>query len=156
MVLLLFLRFNRYKQNQTRNRVHFPHGCFEICQGGGQYSRTEWGIRYSVPDSLDGKVLPGCLVEVPFNNRALQGVVTRFVDIPEVADPKPVTALVDPIPVVTSQQLELAVWMADETLTPICQCIDLMLPPGLASQADTLYENISNDENLRGLDQTET
>ncbi|BCY17308.1 hypothetical protein hrd7_11570 [Leptolinea sp. HRD-7] len=111
---------------------------------------------YSVPDSLDGKVLPGCLVEVPFNNRALQGVVTRFVDIPEVADPKPVTALVDPIPVVTSQQLELAVWMADETLTPICQCIDLMLPPGLASQADTLYENISNDENLRGLDQTET
>jgi len=111
---------------------------------------------YSVPDSLDGKVLPGCLVEVPFNNRALQGVVTRFVDIPEVADPKPVTALVDPIPVVTSQQLELAVWMADETLTPICQCIDLMLPPGLASQADTLYENISNDEILRGLDQTET
>ncbi|NMB58264.1 MAG: primosomal protein N', partial [Chloroflexi bacterium] len=111
---------------------------------------------YSVPDSLDGKVLPGCLVEVPFNNRALQGVVTRFVDIPEVADPKPVTALVDPITVVTSQQSELAVWMADETLTPICQCIDLMLPPGLASQADTLYENISNDENLRGLDQTET
>ncbi len=111
---------------------------------------------YSVPDTLDGRVVPGCLVEIPFNNRAIQGVVTRFVDIPEVADPKPVTALVDPIPVVTTQQLELAAWLAEETLTPICQCIDLMLPPGLASQADTLYENISNDENLRGLDQTET
>ena len=111
---------------------------------------------YCVPDALDGKVVPGCLVEVPFNTRAIQGVVTRFVDIPEVADPKPVTSLVDPIPVVTAQQLELATWMAEETLTPICQCIDLMLPPGLASQADTLFENISNDESLRGLDQTET
>ena len=111
---------------------------------------------YNVPDTLEGKVVPGCLVEVPFNNRAIQGVVTRFVDIPEVADPKPVTSLVDPIPVVTSHQLELAAWMADETLTPICQCIDLMLPPGLASQADTLYENISTDESVRGLDQTET
>jgi primosomal protein N' (replication factor Y) len=110
---------------------------------------------YSVPEDLDGKLNPGCLVEVPFNNRAIQGVVTRFVDIPDVPETKPVTGLVDPIPVVTPQQLQLAVWMAEETMTPLCLCIEMMLPPGLASQADTLFESTSNDESFRGLDQAE-
>jgi primosomal protein N' (replication factor Y) len=110
---------------------------------------------YSIPESLDGKINPGCLVEVPFNNRAIQGVVTRFVDIPDVPQIKPVTGLVDPVPVVTPQQLQLALWLAEETLTPLCLCIEMMLPPGLASQADTLYESTSNDDSFRGLDQAE-
>jgi primosomal protein N' (replication factor Y) len=95
---------------------------------------------YSLPDVLNEQVQPGCLVEVPFNNRPVHGVVTRFIEIPEVPEVKPVTSLVDTSPVVTPQQLQLAAWMATETLSPLGQCIDLMLPPGLSSQADTYYE----------------
>jgi len=45
----------------------------------------------------------------------------------------------DPLPVVTPAQLELAAWMAEHTLTPLGTVLGLMLPPGLAKRGDTLY-----------------
>jgi len=110
---------------------------------------------YSIPDELQGKLSPGCLIEIPFNNRPVQGVITRFVDVPEVPEVKPVTRLFDPIPVMTPEQLKLAVWMAQETLTPLSICIDLLLPPGLSTQADILYELIPGNDMLFGVEQTE-
>jgi primosomal protein N' (replication factor Y) len=94
---------------------------------------------YSVPEVLRNQIVPGSLVEVNFNNRPVHGVVTRLVDVPEVPVVKPISALVDETPVVTANQLKLAAWLAGETLTPLGQCVDLMLPPGLSSQADTEY-----------------
>ncbi len=110
---------------------------------------------YSIPEELLDRLQPGCLIEIPFNKRPVQGVITRLIDVPDVPEVKPVTALVDPIPVLTSEQLQLAAWMSKETLTPLSICIDQMLPPGLSSQADILYQLIAGDESLRGLEQTE-
>lgn len=110
---------------------------------------------YSIPEDLQGRLQPGCLIEIPFNNRPVQGVITRFVDVPGVPEVKPITALIDPLPVLTPEQLQLAAWMSKETLTPLSICIDLMLPPGLSSQADILYQLVPDDESLKGLDQTE-
>lgn len=112
---------------------------------------------YSLPEDLQDKVQPGCLIEIPFNSRPIQGVVTRLVDIPDVPEVKPVTNLVDPVPVLTPQQIQLAIWMSAETLTPLSICIDLMLPPGLAAQADILYELIPGNGNevLWGLEKIE-
>ncbi len=86
---------------------------------------------YSIPENLQEGVQPGCLVEIPFSNRTIQGVITRFIEIPDVPEVKPVAALMDPIPVVTPEQFQLAVWMSKEMLTPLGLCMDMMLPPGL-------------------------
>lgn len=94
---------------------------------------------YHVPEDLDGEIVPGCLVVVPFGSRQVQGVVLRQVDQPQVADTRPVNALIDFEPVLTPVQLRFAQWLAERTLSPLSACIDLMVPPGLSQQADMLY-----------------
>lgn len=95
---------------------------------------------YHLPEALEGQVLPGHLVVVPFGKQTVQGVALRFVERPSIAETRPVLGLVDPAAVLTGEQLALAQVMAEETLAPLAACIGLMLPPGLAQQADTLYE----------------
>jgi primosomal protein N' (replication factor Y) (superfamily II helicase) len=94
---------------------------------------------YHLPAELAGKVQPGCLVVVPFGRQVVQGVVLRLVAEAQVQMTRPVEALLDPLPVLTPDQLKLAHQMAQETLAPLAACIDVMLPPGLSQQADRLY-----------------
>jgi primosomal protein N' (replication factor Y) (superfamily II helicase) len=96
-------------------------------------------FHYHLPPELEGQVKPGCLVVVPFGNREVQGIVLRLLDRPEVRETRPLLALLDELPVVTPAQLELAHWMANETLSPLAACFTPMLPPGLGQQSDTLY-----------------
>ncbi len=93
---------------------------------------------YHLPDDLIGSVQPGALVIVPFGKQRVQGVVLRAVDRPEVSKTRPVEALVEERPTLTPAQIELAHWLAEETLAPLGACINLMLPPGLSQRTDTL------------------
>ncbi len=97
-------------------------------------------FHYHLSPELEGMVQPGHLVEVPFGHQQVQGVVFRFVDQPEIPETKPVAALLDERPVLTPLQIRLAGQLADATLSPLAACIDAMIPPGLAQQADTLYQ----------------
>ncbi len=96
-------------------------------------------FHYHVPARLAGLVGPGCLVVVPFGPQKVQGVVFRPLDAPEVESTRPVLDLLDPQPVLTHAQLDLARWMAAQTLAPLAACINRMLPPGLAQHADTRF-----------------
>ncbi len=93
---------------------------------------------YHLPAELEGSVQPGMLVIVPFGKQRAQGVVLRKVDVPEVAKTKPVEELVDEKPALTEEQIQLAYWLAAETLAPLGVCINLILPPGLSQRTDTL------------------
>ncbi|MBN2048588.1 MAG: primosomal protein N' [Anaerolineaceae bacterium] len=94
---------------------------------------------YHLPEALTDQVQAGCLVEVPFGQQTVQGIVLDEVETPQVAETKPVKALLDPRPVVTRDQIALARWMADHTLSPLSVCVSALLPPGLSKQADTLF-----------------
>jgi primosomal protein N' (replication factor Y) len=94
---------------------------------------------YSLPPGLEGQIGAGHLVTVPFGRQTAQGVVLELVGRPSVAETKPILDLLDPLPVLTSCQLELAKQMAESTLNPLAAIIDLMLPSGLGQQADVLY-----------------
>lgn len=100
-------------------------------------------FHYHLPAELEGQVQPGHLVEVPFGRQRVQGVVFRLVDKPEVPETKPVTSLLDPHAVLTPQQIDLAAELAESTLSSLAACIDVMIPPGLAQQADSLYQKSS-------------
>jgi primosomal protein N' (replication factor Y) len=94
---------------------------------------------YHLPESLEGQVDIGHLVEVPFGRQQAQGVVLRFIDEPAVPQTRPVLGLVDPQAVITPTQFALAQRLAYETLSPLGAYIQLLLPPGLGQQVDTLY-----------------
>jgi primosomal protein N' (replication factor Y) len=106
---------------------------------------------YHIPPELEGKIQPGHLVIVPFGKQTVQGIVLRGVEQPMVAETRAVIELVDPAPVLTPMQIALAEHLADYTLAPLAACTELMLPPGLAQHADTIYTaaKITNDPEAR-------
>ncbi|MBI5945808.1 MAG: primosomal protein N' [Chloroflexi bacterium] len=99
---------------------------------------------YSIPAELAPQILPGCLVTVPFGNQIVQGVILELLDSPSVQNPKPILDLLDPAPVLTQPQLALAILLAESTLNPLASIVSLMLPTGLAQQADMLYQTVDN------------
>ena len=94
---------------------------------------------YHLPAELEGKAGAGHLVSVPFGRQTVQGVILELVPLPSVAETKAVLDLLDPLPVLTAAQLALARELAEAMLAPLDESLSLMLPPGLAQQADTLY-----------------
>ncbi|MBC7226705.1 MAG: primosomal protein N' [Thermoflexales bacterium] len=99
---------------------------------------------YHLPESLEGRVEVGSLVQVPFGPRALYGVVVERPPAPAVEETRPVAALVDPRPVLLPVQIELARWIADQTLSPLHECFLLMLPPGVVGLTDTRLELVGD------------
>lgn len=96
-------------------------------------------FHYHLSSELTGVVEVGHLVEVPFGKQQVQGVVLDFVEKPAVSKTRPVLNLIDLHAVLTRAQISLAHSISQNTLTPLAECIALMLPPGLGQQADTLY-----------------
>jgi len=95
---------------------------------------------FSVPEALAGEVGVGHLVIVPFGKQTVQGVIFRFIGQPSVQGVKEIIELVDPEPVLTQAQIELAEEMAKATLAPLAAIVGLFLPVGLNQRVDTLYE----------------
>jgi primosomal protein N' (replication factor Y) len=89
---------------------------------------------------MTGKVKPGQLVEIPFGRQNVQGVIIDFPRIPAVPQTKAVHKILDPIPVVTPHQIELAGHISRETLSPLGITLTAMVPAGLSVQADVLYQ----------------
>jgi primosomal protein N' (replication factor Y) len=95
---------------------------------------------YHLPPDLEGVAGVGHLVTVPFGRQTVQGVVLELVSQSSVAETKPVLDLLDPLPVLTTVQIELARKMAQSTLNPLAAILGIMLPSGLSQQADQKYE----------------
>jgi primosomal protein N' (replication factor Y) (superfamily II helicase) len=78
-------------------------------------------------------------VLVPFGKQTVQGVILECLTSTSVAETRPVLALLETNPVLTPEQISLARTMAENSLSPLAACIDLMLPPGLSQRTETTY-----------------
>ena len=95
---------------------------------------------YRVPESLRDLVEPGLLVQVPFGPRTLQGVVlTVGHEDPGNIRLRDVTCVLDPVPCLTSCQIDLARWTAMYYLCGLGEALGVMLPAGLDRAMETLY-----------------
>ncbi len=103
---------------------------------------------YHLPPELRQSVQPGHLVTAPFGRRKVQGVVIRRKQKPSVPETRAIDELVDPTPVMSADQIELAHWMADYYHSPLIESLNLMIPPGLSQQADSVYH--LEDDNAQG------
>ena len=91
---------------------------------------------YRVPAGAATPV-PGSRVRVPFGRRSLIGVVVenaRESSVPE-AKLKPITALLDTVPVLDAQVLALVRWASDYYHHPIGEVIASALPKALRAGA---------------------
>ncbi len=107
-----------------------------ICVNFPQITGT---FDYEIPQKLKGNIRIGCLVEVPFGPRLIQGIVLELKDSTEINDTREITNLLDPAPVLTDEQLQIAEWLSQNTLATTSQCVDLMVPSGLSQQAEVIY-----------------
>ena len=97
---------------------------------------------YTIPPFLAGTLRVGHLVVAPFLEQRVQGVVLALgAAAPTgVTKFKDVEALLDAEPVLSTEQLGLAQWLARETRADLIECVNLMLPNGLAKRAGAIYE----------------
>jgi primosomal protein N' (replication factor Y) len=110
---------------------------------------------YHLPEELQQDIAAGQLLEVPFGTQQVQGILIRRIDQPEVAETKPVTAVLDRRISLTPAQIELAFTIQEETLAPLSACISLMLPTGISQLADTLYTIKKDPLNIEKLNPNE-
>jgi primosomal protein N' (replication factor Y) len=94
---------------------------------------------YSIPEALSGRLKIGHLVTVRFGAQRTQGIVAGLADSTPLKQVSPIEGLIDPEPVLTPAQIDLARWMAHTYLASLIECLVLMLPPGLSKRADGLY-----------------
>ena len=68
---------------------------------------------YLVPEELAEKAVPGARVYVPFarGNRRSEGIILALSDHSEFKQLKPILAVLDDEPVLTEEQLRLAIFM---------------------------------------------
>ena len=101
---------------------------------------------YSIPANLETSVKPGVRIEVPLGrgNRKMTGycidVIGAFHELASTVNRsrlKPIDAVVDAAPLITSSLLGLAHWISDHYICPLGQVIETIVPPGVRNQSGT-------------------
>ncbi|MGH9698421.1 MAG: replication restart helicase PriA [Candidatus Acidiferrales bacterium] len=96
---------------------------------------------YAVPESLQEEELIGRRVVVPFRNRPMVGVVLGAGSRAPagVKRVKEIASLVDPIPALTPQLIELGNWISRYYLAPVGEAFRSILPPEIELRHDREY-----------------
>lgn len=94
---------------------------------------------YLIPPELGGAVQAGHLARVPFRTGQMPAVVVAVRDESPTVALKPLGGLIDPAPVLTLAQIDLARWLSDALYAPVGMCLWLWLPPGIEGHRDTRY-----------------
>ncbi len=97
-------------------------------------------FHYAIPSEFQNQVRVGQLVWVPFGPRRLQGLILALSDISPVEKTKDLYEIIDPQPVLSPAQIQLARWISHYYLAPLFDCVRLMLPPGIEQRAETVVE----------------
>jgi primosomal protein N' (replication factor Y) len=88
---------------------------------------------YQVPERLAGSVCAGSRVLVPFRNRAMTGVVVepsvRRPDPSRIKNVREIVEVLDPIPALPPNLVELGRWVAGYYVAPLGEVFRAMLPP---------------------------
>lgn len=102
-------------------------------------------LTYTVPESLSEVLAVGQLVWVPLQRRIVIGVICELHqrEVPGDVTPRPLHAPVEPGFRLSTAQWELAVWIAEETISTIYEAASLMFPPGVETHGIEHLELVS-------------
>lgn len=108
---------------------------------------------YSIPDEYVEKIHPGQRVVVQFGKQKIYAALVHELhhEAPQGYQVKPIIAIIDEAPVVTSKQLKLWHWMSDYYLCTLGEIMLAALPAVLRMQSETiivLKEETESDPSL--------
>ena len=95
-------------------------------------------FHYSIPVHWQSSIVPGLLVWVPFGPRQMPGIVLATPGSAPVEVTRDILGIIDPRPVLTPYQIELAQWIAQYYHAPLHSAIWCMFPAGISWQAETM------------------
>lgn len=97
---------------------------------------------YIIPDSLEGKVVPGIRVLVPFGmgSSLKEGFVLGITDTSELIKLKEIKKAVDDKPVLSLKMLRLAEWMKERYICTYADAIRCMLPAGIGVESFSIVK----------------
>jgi primosomal protein N' (replication factor Y) len=92
---------------------------------------------YSVPGKMRALVRPGQRVVVPFGkgNRMITGWVISGQESTTLAEVKPIAEILDPVPLLTEDLLDLAFWISRYYVCPLGQVFEAILPAAVKKGA---------------------
>jgi len=95
---------------------------------------------YQIPEMLEGQIMVGCRVVVPFGNQKLYTGLVKLISSEPQAEVssvkiKSIESVLDAAPVVTEKQLELWAWMASYYVCAEGEIMLTALPGGLKPQS---------------------
>lgn len=88
---------------------------------------------YLIPEEMRDKALPGARVIVPFamGNRRSEGIILALSDNSEYIKLKAITKVLDEQPILTDEQIKLALFMRDRFFCTVYDAVKAILPAGL-------------------------
>jgi len=89
---------------------------------------------YKIPERFADVLTPGMRVIVPFGPRKIMGFVVEIVSESDFKKLKPIIEVLDLVPVLTKELLDLGKWVADQTLSLSITALQVMLPQVLKSK----------------------
>ncbi len=96
---------------------------------------------YAVPSDIP--VTVGHAVWVPFGPKVVQGIVFELTDYPAVEETRDIIGIIDPQPILSPMQVELARWISERYLCPLFDAASLMLPPGFERKVLTFVSLVA-------------
>jgi primosomal protein N' (replication factor Y) len=102
---------------------------------------------YSIPPELNIDI--GQAVWVPFGSKTLQGIVVKLSDYPSFEATKEINGVITSLPLLSSVQIEIALWLSKRYLAPLFDSIALMLPPGFERRLVTFLQLLSGQVDLQ-------
>ncbi len=107
---------------------------------------------YLVPEKLEAAAVPGARVTVPFSrgNRRSEGVILSVADHSDYDKLKAVESVLDTEPVLSAEQIKLAMWMHDRFFCTVYDAVKTILPAGLWFRPDGSRR--ANDKRVEMID----
>jgi len=95
---------------------------------------------YLVPQNYIGRVRPGLRVAVPFGGvRPREGIVLSVVEEEPQRPLKSILDILDDAPILTPQQIRLALWMRERFFCTVSEAVRSILPAGLWYKISARY-----------------
>lgn len=98
---------------------------------------------YSIPDHMQALIEVGMRVIVPFGSRTIMGYVLELTDHSDVKTLKPIHSLMDFVPILTEELVELGKWLAKDTMSFYISAFQAMLPQALKAEYHKLIHRLT-------------
>ncbi len=119
--------------------------CADVAIDAGSYAHGKSVYTYLVPPQIESRLGVGQLVWVPLRRNVGVGMVERLHRDPPTVPLKPLRSLVRPAYRLNDDEIDIARWIARETVSTLFAAASPFFPPGVEHASTEIYELVDPD-----------